>query len=37
VSRWTGREQAGYMHRSVALAGGRGAELEVEVEFLPDW
>lgn len=35
VSRWTGREQAGYLHKVCPLANGDGAELEVEVEFLP--
>ena len=35
VSRWTGKEQAGYMKGWMALGNGDGAEIELEVEFLP--
>ena len=35
VSRWTGKEQAGYMRAWVPLGNGDGAEVEIEVEFLP--
>ncbi|KIZ05272.1 hypothetical protein MNEG_2693 [Monoraphidium neglectum] len=35
VSRWTGQEQAGYLHKTLPLGDGDGGMLEIEVEFLP--
>jgi hypothetical protein len=37
VSRWTGKEQPGYMKAWMPLGDGDGAEIELEVEFLPNW
>ncbi|KAF8057744.1 SYT2 [Scenedesmus sp. PABB004] len=38
VSRWTGAEQAGYVHETYPLgAGGSQGRLELEIEFLPYW
>ncbi|KAI8474104.1 MAG: hypothetical protein J3K34DRAFT_456945 [Monoraphidium minutum] len=37
VSRWTKQVQVGYLHKWVPLADGDGAQIEVELEFLPHW
>lgn len=36
-SRWTGKAQPGYLKGSFRLGNGDGAEVELEVEFLPHW
>lgn len=37
VSRWTGREQYGYVYDTLELQDSGGGKLELEVEFLPHW
>lgn len=37
VSRWTRKQQAGYLHKAFTLVDGDGATLELEFEFLPYW